>query len=244
MKFKFSLLCVMLLILIGCAADNVKYPPPIFGSDSSDSSIIKDTPSIFGGYYSASGNVKYTPPIFGDNYSTSITVPENKDIVWQRLIRDLSNTGFLVNNIEKDSGLINISYRGDPCEFVTCGSITSVVIDSNGERTHSFHGCEKYVVYEVVKDEQIHYIKRSTRLESRATIAVSEVDGGTLVKVNVQYLVTIDGKIFDAMWNHVNSNNNTIIFNSNETGTTPYQTTCRPLGNFESEILKLASGKN
>ena len=74
-----------------------------------------------------SGRLDYMRPqprIYAPN---TVTIDLSKDALWAKMIPALGKEFFVINNLDKASGLINISYSGDPERYVDCGIITSQV---------------------------------------------------------------------------------------------------------------------
>ena len=44
---------------------------------------------------------------------------------WSRAIPQIGKSFFVINNIDKSSGILNVSYTGDPEKYVDCGTIHS-----------------------------------------------------------------------------------------------------------------------
>jgi hypothetical protein len=61
----------------------------------------------------ASATSNYQPPsTSARNYSKEVNRP--KDLVWNDTVAALGQRFFVINNMDKASGLINLSYSGDP----------------------------------------------------------------------------------------------------------------------------------
>jgi hypothetical protein len=73
------------------------------------------------------GKVEYLRPNIGVPIANTRAVDMSRDELWTRLIPELGKRFFVINNLDKASGLINISYTGDPELYVDCGRITSYV---------------------------------------------------------------------------------------------------------------------
>lgn len=94
--------------------------------------------------------------------------------------------------------------------------------------------------YESVDKGQYFFISRSMDLEGRANIFLGEKNGGTLVKVNVRYIVNKKAQVKNNLGQLIDSINHTISFNTNGNGQFPNSPTkCYSNGNFEREILNL-----
>ena len=56
---------------------------------------------------------KYSPPLMSGTPTNEVVLPENFEVVWKRLVKNLSADFFVINNIEKASRLINISFSAN-----------------------------------------------------------------------------------------------------------------------------------
>src|SRR3954449_382638 len=83
-----------------------------------------------------SGEQKYSPSTLYANQTNTKIIAKSKDQVWDSFIPALSSKFFVINNIDKASGLINVSYSGDPEKYVDCGQQHSSVKNARGERTY------------------------------------------------------------------------------------------------------------
>ena len=52
------------------------------------------------------------------------TIDRPREAVWNTSVPELSKQFFVINNLDKSSGLMNISYTGDPERYIDCGRIT------------------------------------------------------------------------------------------------------------------------
>jgi hypothetical protein len=77
-------------------------------------------------------------------------IQKPRDAVWAASVPALSKQFFVINNLDKSSGLINISYSGDPEKYIDCGRITSFVKNAQGERTYDFAGAKAQQNYEIM----------------------------------------------------------------------------------------------
>ena len=185
------------------------------------------------------GKFDYTPPTDFGIAQNSKSVSKSKDQVWAELIPAISQKFFVINNLDKSSGLINISYAGDPITYVDCGHITSVVKNARGERTYSFPAARQRQQYEVMNDRVgLAFVDRKVNLEGRLNVIVSEERATkSTVTVNTRYVVNVEGQ-FSNPQGQSRRDGYTISFN---TGATGYGQTisCRPTGNLEAELLAL-----
>ena len=111
--------------------------------------------------------------------------------VWTASVPQLGKHFFVINNIDKSSGLINVSYNGDPEQFIDCGRIKSYVKNVKGQRTYDFAGAKGYQSYEVM-DPAVGwlFIERKMSLEGRVNLVFEEVSPHqTRITANTRYVV-------------------------------------------------------
>jgi hypothetical protein len=191
------------------------------------------------GFGCASGKISYYAAQGIKNTDNSIFLKESKDKVWMKLIDGIGESFFVINNIEKDSGLINISYIDDPCRFISCGTFNSYVLNAQGKRNYNFPACIEYKEYEEFNNGNLFIIKRRMTLDGRASIIVQESNNGTLVKVNVRYIVIKNAKIYDPSWRFIRTKLSIIGFNSNGGESFSNGMKCYANGQFEKMILDI-----
>lgn len=134
--------------------------------------------------------------------SNSIIVNATKEQVWAKAIPVLGKTFFVINNLDKPSGLINVSYSGDPEKYVDGGVINSYVTGPRGDFRASFPASRASMTYNAMTEmsngvNAYSTIQRTLALEGRANIIVEDdAPGKTKVTVNVRYILTKSGSIF------------------------------------------------
>lgn len=183
------------------------------------------------------GKVDYTQPTntYKTNNSVMVNMPRSE--VWKNMIPSLGGSFFVINNLDKDSGFINISYSGDPEKYIDCGVIDSYVMNARGERNYNFPAASTYQEYETMENGNLLFIKRKMNLEGRANIIVQEMSpDSTLVTVNTRYVVTKDIALSNPQ-GQSHHMNDSISFNTNGSASFPQQTTCYATGALEKELL-------
>ncbi|RCK24713.1 hypothetical protein [Thalassospira lucentensis] len=191
-----------------------------------------------------SGKLEYTPPTHTTKTTNSVIVERSKKDVWADFIPRLSKEYFVINNLDKDSGLVNVSYTGNPQKYVDCGYIHSYVKNAAGERNYRFAASSPHASYEILTDT-IYVVNRNMALEGRVNIVLEELeDTKTLATVNTRYVLTKSGTISNLQGQSAPFSD-TIYFNSGGQGSFPnpgntQQTTCMANGQLERELIKLA----
>jgi hypothetical protein len=184
---------------------------------------------------------------------------------WDRLVRELSKSFYVINNIDRESRIINISFSSnEPTDYVDCGRSRRTYRE--GEKIENYdYAVAGPATFKVAAKQQEHpsfsnyaVLKRATSLEGRTNIylAPAQADNSsTLVTVNTRYILTIkvSGHVYAK---HISGNvfdrgvmpqrdATTMAFNTNKpvdrhdeaTGDTM---TCFATGKLEREILQMA----
>jgi hypothetical protein len=191
----------------------------------------------------ASGNVNYAPPSFGAAPASNVKIIDApRDSVWKASVPELSKQFFVINNVDKSSGLINISYSGDPEKYVNCGNIVSNVKNLRGARTYSFPGSRAHQQYEIMTGSNLYGVDRQVSLEGRMNLVFEDVaPNKTKVTANTRYVLS--RRIITTRVGTDRSENysDNASFNTGGSGTFPAtsagSTTCVPTGALETEAL-------
>ena len=190
----------------------------------------------------ATGKIDYDPPIFNSIVEPSIILNKSRDQVWQELIPQLGKHFFVINNIDKESGLINISYSGDPRTYIDCGQITSQVMDSRGKRSYKFKASQASKTYEAVNPNlEVTIIDRKMHLEGRINLILKSL-GPTKTRVTTvaRYVVTKTWTARLSTGEYYSSGTKQISFNTGQKEKfQDIATTCCANGNLEKAVLSL-----
>lgn len=189
------------------------------------------------------GKVGYSPPALRTAQPNSITINEPLATVWSQAVPRLGKQFFVINNLDKDSGLINISYSGDPERYIDCGRITSHVQNLRGTRDYDFPAAAAYQAYEILQNGQYAQIHRRMELEGRVNLIFEAVGRNeTRVSANTKYVVT---KTITSP-THSGMLKDSIDFTSGNGATFPglHATECRATGELEQQILDAVAGRS
>ncbi|MHA1969679.1 MAG: hypothetical protein ACW964_18010 [Candidatus Hodarchaeales archaeon] len=131
----------------------------------------------------------------------------NKSVneVWDNLVKELSKSFFVINNIDKESRIINVSFYSDTPEvYIDCGttdrtwSFTDQSLKKvKGGITYKTSEDSKHIVAgawtrALQKLPYVGNIIRKTSLEGRMNIYVAPSGNGTLALVNCRYIFKCD----------------------------------------------------
>lgn len=197
-------------------------------------------------------------------YEKTIDRPQGD--VWDLLVKNMAKSFFVINNIDKESRIINLSYSSDrPQDYVDCGR--TIRTYSDGKNTETFeHGVtDNLVTFKAAPDSQPDprftrtiIMVRNAKLDGRANVYVAPEGKGTLVSVNAKSVVRITSNgevvaknfagnviakqalpssLVEVTGVTKGGTENTVISG----GTTSQTLTCYSTGKLESDILDLAN---
>lgn len=150
-------------------------------------------------------------------------VPVNNEIqvaqlyskIWDKLVRQLSKSFFVINNIDKESRIINLSFStNSPVEYVDCGQSHRTYKVGTNVQTYDYDvaGPVSYRIAAVKQEHPalINYadITRSPSLEGRTNVYLAPSpndNNSTTVTVNTRYILSLNVK-GHAYAQHINGN--------------------------------------
>jgi hypothetical protein len=192
-----------------------------------------------------------------------IQVNEPFDVVWDRIVSRLATGFFVINNIDKASRLINVSFSGDsPGTYIDCGR-TSRNYLFNGERQMYAYAVSESSTFKATKSwgplgnlPIVQEVSRNTSVEGRINIYVAPVSTQvTKVSANVKYVLEISvrgvGTAYNAFGVVVNQvaltpSLDRVSFTTAESATkdfgssTTQRVTCQTTGKLEQALLDTA----
>jgi hypothetical protein len=189
------------------------------------------------------GGVNYTPPAALDKpIASTKTVNRPIDSVWKDSVAELGKNFFVINNIDKSSGLINVSYSGDPEKYVDCGFINSSVTNARGKRDYDFNAAKASMTYESTNGTNLFQTQRTMTLEGRVNLIFqATTPRETTVTANTRYSMTRTN-VTQMLGNPFpQTKTESVAFNAGQPGTFPGSgtstVTCRANGDLERTIL-------
>lgn len=190
------------------------------------------------------GKVDYVRPSIQPGSANNFKIIDRpRDAVWNSTVPELGKQFFVINNIDKSSGLINVSYSGNPERYIDCGRVTSYVKNGRGERTYNFAGASPQQHYEVMNGTMLLGVNRRMSLEGRVNLIFEEVTPNqTRVTASTRYVVQRQLTVTAASNQIPHSASDNISFNSGSSGAFPANqagqaTECVATGALEREIL-------
>lgn len=188
-----------------------------------------------------SSDRNYAPPSSKATVAPNFKeVERSKDEVWNELVAGLGAQFFVINNMDKASGFINVSYSGDPEKYVDGGELYFQVENLRGPREYRFPGSKASVQYETFRNGVLMSVFRRLSLNGRMNVIVSEpASGRTRVTVNTRYVLTLNVTGQNVMGQPSMPHNETISFNTGGEAKLAAGTTFKPTGEFEAAVLSV-----
>lgn len=194
----------------------------------------------------ASTDTNYTPPPPAE-VSTETVLVQPFAKAWDAYVAELSRSFYVINNISRDSGIINVSFSAQqPVEFIDCGYTTRTTRHpSIGSRDFRYATAGNADFLIGGQGNALWTMTRRTTLSGRANIYMARRGSGTLLRVNAKYVwtVTVAGRS-NTGGNYRDSF--TVDFVSNQAGVSTgpaddsgRQLTCHSLGVLERRLLEL-----
>ncbi len=193
------------------------------------------------------GKLDYIRPTIQTARSANVKVINKpREAVWNASVPELGKQFFVINNLDKSSGLINVSYTGDPEKYIDCGRVTSYVKNAQGERTYDFAAAKAQQSYEVMNPSVgLFFVERKMSLDGRVNLIFEEVSPNqTRVTANTRYVVQRQLTVQRAANSFPQSRSDTLSFNSGGSSSFPAAsatdnraTECVATGELEREIL-------
>ena len=195
----------------------------------------------------ASSGLTHIPPA---SYSvqTSKTIPSAFDDFWDLYVAELSKSYFVINNIEKESRIINVSFSSNnPEDYIDCGRSTRTSKHPvTGSRTWTYDSAASSTFAAGKKGTNIEFqIERDASLEGRLNIFMAPKGGSTQLSVNARYVWQIKTTTTQPPYTNVLHRDSTVIhLSSAEGGTHSFpegDLRCVSKGVLEESLLNLVS---
>ncbi len=193
----------------------------------------------------ACGKLEYQPPAPEPAPGNAIELSEPRAQVWNKLIAGIGKGFFVINNIDRSSGFLNLNWSGSTERYLDCGQISSHVSNARGKRSYVFPAAKANQLYEVMSYGRLFFVDRSMSAEGKLNVILEELAARkTRVTVNAQYTVRRTTKAQPAEGGDPLSNEATIRLVSGGSASFPVtdgskQITCKATGELENDVLSL-----
>jgi len=186
-----------------------------------------------------SGRFEYVRPVSIEIPAQARVVTKTMDDVWQQAAAGPIREGFAVTRVDKNAGIITVTYSGDPERYVDCGHITSYVKNVRGERIYRFPAATAATDYELMTGREIVSIARQMSLDAQIAVTANPI-GSQAVRVaaSARYALARTMHIRDTQGG-VRTASHHISFTSDQEGSFPGGVACRASGQLEADVLSV-----
>ena len=189
---------------------------------------------------------QYQPPYAPPPANNVKLIDRPRDAVWASTIPAIGSQFFVINNIDKASGLMNISYTGDPQQYVDCGYVTVKTEGASGpDMNLTFPAAKGSVTYQHLQVMDRWQVRRNLTLDGRVNLIFEETSPTqTRVTANTRYVLNRSVNA-TAAGKYPQSFSDQISFSSGQSGafeprsSDSQRTTCIPTGAMERAVLDL-----
>lgn len=166
----------------------------------------------------ASSSFHYTPPATMTNKSTK-HVEKSFDVTWNQLVKELSSDFFVINNIDKNSRLINISFSSQkPSEYIDCGQTSRTFTNARGTNTYTYKTADSSTFSTTNPSGDAFNVDRKTKLEGRSNVYIAPDGNGTEINVNTKFVLTIITNAYTFDGRGAGAQNSTVDFSTKHEG--------------------------
>jgi len=177
----------------------------------------------------ATSSVDYRPPV-GKAVANTKEVSAPFDQAWDALVRQLSSDFFVINNIDKNSRLINLSFSTQ----------NRVFENGRGKRSYSYVSADSSD-FSVTNDKSMAFnMSRRSKLEGRVNIYLAPNSTGTTVAVNSKDALQINWSAVAFDGSPGGSGANNFDFSTKQGYVAP-ELTCYAKGTLEQRILDMVN---
>lgn len=190
----------------------------------------------------ATSSATYNPPDVSGRIANSKQVDKPFDQLWDSLVRQLSSDFFVINNIDKSSRLINLSFSSStPSKYIDCGRTIRKFSDARGEQVFDYATADSAKFQASTPQGTTLNVTRGTRLEGRSNIYIAPHSAGSEVSVNTKYVLQVTMSATDPLGRPAGTLTTPIDFSTKQPSTSGTDNaTCKSIGAIEQTILDMA----
>ncbi len=200
----------------------------------------------------ASSSHLYTPP--GEqSVSTEKLIEKPFSKVWDSYVSKLSEDFFVINNISKESRIINVSISANtPSDYIDCGQTARTLEHPRGNKNFNYMVADSSSFEHAVEGTNlVDQVVRDTEVQGRVNIFMAPQGDQTLLRVNIKYVWTAKisvsgmrttGGLFASIIPYHRNDSVSLGFSSTKMGKKHSGgeiITCRSKGVLENRLLNL-----
>jgi len=177
----------------------------------------------------------------------SKVVNKPREMAWDAAILALRKNFFVIDSLDRSSGLVNLSYTGgDPEKYLDCGQVSSRVKDADVVRTYRFPGASASQDYQFMNSQgALFNVNRTLSLDAAIKLILEDIGRGqTRVTVSTHYVVRRQGRVQQVRGPQAFNYADVISFDTGERASFPRSvsgqgTECIANGNLERAVLSV-----
>lgn len=109
-------------------------------------------------------------------FPTTKVVNKEYSKAWDELVNNLTDNSFVINNMSKDSGFINISFSTtNPNTYADCGRWIGYFKNLRGEANYNFSGAES-ARFTTTHGTSMINVESTKSLSGRANILLQKIE--------------------------------------------------------------------
>ncbi|KAF0222668.1 MAG: hypothetical protein FD176_2492 [Rhodospirillaceae bacterium] len=209
-------------------------------------SVLAVVCGLLGGC-AATTTENYVPPT-EHVVENSVEIKEPFDVVWDRLIRNLSEDFFVINNVERASRIINVSFSSQQAQqFIDCGTSMRTFTNVRGKQDYTYATAGSSAYTTTDRNGIAFNVFRSTKLDGRANVYVAPAgDKATSVSVNAKYVFGVKYNFTNLAGQAAGVQESSIDLTTKEAGTGTHgnpaeiRVRCQATGALERKVLEYA----
>ncbi len=181
----------------------------------------------------------YVPPLTKCAPPLSHVVGLKKAVAWDAITEHLRQLNFSIDTADKSSGIIRITYAGDPEPYTDCGKMRTNVIEGNAERLEDYPASRAQITLQIRSPGGTVTISNTMALKLHGAIKLEE-ESEAATKISVRAKYQIDRTHEDPSMSVAT---NVVFSSATEVGShfgAGSSIRCRPTWKFESEILNVS----
>lgn len=200
----------------------------------------------------ASSTHLYTPP-GKQSVSTEKLIGKPFSEAWDSYVSKLSEDFFVINNISKESRIINVSISANtPSDYVDCGQTARTLEHPRGNKSFNYVVADSSTFEHAVEGTNlVDQVVRDTDIQGRVNVFMAPQGKQTLLRVNVKYVWTAKisisgmrttGGLFASVVPYHRTDSVSLGFSSTKDGKKHSGgeiITCRSKGILEDRLLNL-----
>jgi hypothetical protein len=164
------------------------------------------------------------------------------EATWAALVNKLASQGFAVAHADRQAGVIHLSFSTHkPSDYVDCGTTRRSARAGDHDADGVYRTADSASFNSTDRNGHAYNVRRSTRLDAKAGIAVARIGQATLLTVQASYRVIVNVSAV-ALDGRPETSGEVVFDLSTSRPFVSADVQCHATGAFEQRILSMVSG--